>query len=404
VLVLTLIAVLGAWAYPSVFPRGLTINKPGAQPGYVVFSAPDGNTYVIDIEGNVARKWPSPQANTHSEYSRPLANGNLLSRIKKTDSKSPPPVGDFVMEFNQDGREVWRYTPEEGREIHHDQERMEDGNTLVVCSKQLDLPRISKRLLADDCLVEVDPSGKVVWEWQTADHFDELDLPDEAKAEIMKGYGNPAAPGGARPLRGMDYLHMNAASPIPSGIGLTDPRFKAGNIIVSYRFINTIAVVDRDSKKIVWKMTGVTIGQHNPNFIPAGLPGAGHILVFDNGEVDPNTNPLRAGSRPNSRILEINPLDKSIVWEYTADKSNRPVWSFFSHYISSAQRQPNGNTLICEGANGRIFEVKPDGEIVWEFVNPFANTSRKVPDYTVFRAAKVPASWLKSSPQTAKRD
>jgi hypothetical protein len=62
---------------------------------------------------------------------------------------------------------------------------------------------------------------------------------------------------------------MNAASPISASAGHTDPRFRAGNFIVSYRYINTIAVVDRTSNKIVWKMTGTTVGQHNPHFIPA---------------------------------------------------------------------------------------------------------------------------------------
>jgi len=391
---LAALAVYGAWAYPAVFQRGLTISKPGMQPGYVIFAAADGNTYAIDIAGKVAGKWPSPEANTGADYTRPLANGNLLARIK-VKGNTRPAGGDAIIEFNQDGHEVWRYAPE-GRDIHHDQERMENGNTLIVCSRELDRPLISKRLLADDCLIEVDPSGKVVWEWQTADHLDELELSSDTKAEIMKGYGNSTGPGAPPAQRAFDYLHMNAASPIPASAGHTDARFRAGNIIVSYRYINTIAVVDRASKKIVWKMTGATVGQHNPYFIPAGLPGTGHILVFDNGNVEPNTNPMHIGSRSNSRILEINPLDNSIVWEYAADKSNRPLWSFFSHYISSAQRQPNGNTLICEGANGRFFEVKSDGEIVWEYVNPFANVAAKIPNYTVFRAAKAPESWLKS--------
>jgi hypothetical protein len=60
--------------------------------------------------------------------------------------------------------------------------------------------------------------------------------------------------------------------------------------------------------------------------------------------------------------VEINPLDNSIAWQYTAEMSNRPIWSFFSHYISSAQRQPNGNTLICEGSNNLV--NSPDCGIV----------------------------------------
>jgi hypothetical protein len=55
------------------------------------------------------------------------------------------------------------------------------------------------------------------------------------------------------------------------------------------------------------------------------------------------------------------------VWKYEA----RPGWDFFSYFISGAQRLPNGNTLICEGMTGRLFEVTREGEIVWQYVNPF---------------------------------
>jgi len=268
---------------------------------------------------------------------------------------------------------------------------------LLVCSKDLDAPQISRKRITDDCLIEVDSSGKIVWEWQTADHIDDLELPHEVRAQIMEGYPSGQRTGLPAPAatKGFDYLHMNAASPIPESAGHTDPRFKPGNVIVSYRYINTLALVDRDSKKIVWKTVGLTIGQHNPHFVPGGLPGAGNLLVFDNGYVDGNTNPYRASTRSYSRVLEINPLDKSIVWEYTAENSNRPIWTFFSHYISGVQRQPSGNTLICEGSNGRIFEVTPAGEIVWEYVNPFPNLTPKIPNSTIFRAAKVAENWLK---------
>ena len=384
------------FGHTSVFPVGLTLSKPAAQPGYVVFGAPDGNAYAIDVKGNVAKKWSSPEPNTDLAYTRPLANGNLLAQVRLVKSLSGAAGADSVIEMTQDGRVVWKYT-DRVRLLHHDMERRSNGNTLIVCSKDLDVPQISRKLLTDDCLIEVDPSGKVVWEWQTADHIDDLELPHEVRSEIMNGY-----PGGRRTglpaptaTKGFDYLHMNAASPIPEGAGHTDPRFKPGNVIVSYRFINTLAVVDRDTKKIVWKTAGLTIGQHNPHFVPSGLAGTGHVLVFDNGYVDGNTNPFRISSRPYSRVLEINPLDNSTAWEYTAENSNRPIWTFFSHYISGAQRQPNGNTLICEGSNGRIFEVTPAGEIVWEYVNPFPNLTAKIPNSTIFRAAKVPEGWLK---------
>ncbi len=113
---LAALAVYGAWAYPAVFQRGLTISKPGMQPGYVIFAAADGNTYAIDIAGKVAGKWPSPEANTGADYTRPLANGNLLARIKvkgntrpaggRMDTKSGatrPKGGTFTMTRN-----AWR--------------------------------------------------------------------------------------------------------------------------------------------------------------------------------------------------------------------------------------------------------------------------------------------------------
>ena len=71
--------------------------------------------------------------------------------------------------------------------------------------------------------------------------------------------------------------------------------------------------MDKESKKIVWKSQNSTIGQHHPQFLRAGVPGTGHVLVFDNGYVDVATNPRRTLGRPFSRVIEINPLNKAIV-------------------------------------------------------------------------------------------
>jgi Arylsulfotransferase (ASST) len=394
------LAVIGAFAAPSVFPTGLTISKAGVQPGYVIFASPDGFAYAIDVKGQVAAKWAAPEPNTVMGYTRPTPSGTLLARTGplRLPTAQAEAAGGYaenqavpsVVEFDQNDKLVWKYTDNE-RALHHDEEREANGNTVLVCNKDLKRPDISKRMLKDDCLIEVDPKGKVIWEWETADHFNELDLSDSAKEEIMNAYGTAVK---NVPATSFDWAHMNAASPIPEGTGNTDPRFKAGNIIVSYRHLSTIAVVDKDSKKIVWTAIGMTLGQHNTHMIAGGLPGAGHILVFDNGNNDVNRNPRHMQSRPNSRVVEIDPITNKIVWEYNAEKSNRPMWTFVSHYISSAERQPNGNTLICEGSNGRIFEVTPSGEIVWEFMNPYSKLNGKINDNTVFRASKVAESWL----------
>jgi hypothetical protein len=374
-----------ASAYPTVVSQGVTISKGGVQPGYVVFAARDGMVYSIDAQGQAVRRWSSPERGTEMGYTRPLRNGNLLGRLqKRRPDGGLPDVDDAdIVEMTQAGRIVWKYADAE-RVLHHDQERISNGNTLIACSKEIRVPAISRFPLKDDCIIEVDASGKVVWEWQTADHFDELGLSQETRAVIAAG----REVGG-----GWDWAHMNSASPIPATAGHTDARFKPGNVMISLRYINTVLVVDRETGKIVWR-ANTTIGQHHAHMLPSGVPGTGNVLVFDNGFLAPISNPQRISSRVNSRVLEINPLTMAIVSEYTAEKSGRPIWTFFSNFISSVQRQPNGNTLICEGANGRIFEVTPAGEIVWEYVNPYASESRGIRTNEVYRAEKVPENWL----------
>ena len=147
---------------------------------------------------------------------------------------------------------------------------------------------------------------------------------------------------------------------------------------------------------------GQIIGQHNPHIIPKGLNGAGNLLVFDNGGAAGygSANPAApdgrsAVRRGNSRVVEVNPVTFAKVWEYSVGGAES--YRFFSHYVSGAQRLPNGNTMITEGADGRIFEVTSAGAIVWEYVSPYfaqnGDTNR------VYRAYRIPYDWI---PQIAK--
>lgn len=140
--------------------------------------------------------------------------------------------------------------------------------------------------------------------------------------------------------------------------------------------------------------------QHDAQWIESGLPGAGHFLVFNNGpgradppfsSVDEIEPPLaRDGTytlEPNGRFDPDRP-----VWSYGAKESER----FFSSFISGAQRLKNGNTLICSGENGRIFEVTERGEIVWEYWNEHGGDSPKEPGptgmvepFALFRATRI---------------
>ena len=125
--------------------------------------------------------------------------------------------------------------------------------------------------------------------------------------------------------------------------------------MVSYRLTSTVGIVDRASGAFKWKWgPGEIYHQHHPTWLDNG-----RVLIFDNGG-------HRRGAS-FSRIVEVDPATNEIHWEY----QGMPAISFYSYNISSAERQPNGNTLICEGAPGRMFEVTPRGEVVWEYINPF---------------------------------
>ena len=109
--------------------------------------------------------------------------------------------------------------------------------------------------------------------------------------------------------------------------------------------------------------------------------------------------------RHYSRVLEINPVTLEVVWEYSALKAkiatdNNPN-IFFSPLQGNVQRLPNGNTLICEAAYGRVFEVTPDLDTVWEYVDP---KWRDLDNYNVvFRAYRVPYDWVPQAKHSKER-
>ncbi len=122
------------------------------------------------------------------------------------------------------------------------------------------------------------------------------------------------------------------------------------------------------------KMEQRLFNQHNAHWIPPGLAGEGHMLVFNNGSgrpggdsssVDEIVLPVDSqGQYTRNRRGPYGPAQA--VWTYSAPKKS----DFYSFFISGAQRLPNGNTLICSGFNGTVFEVTPDKEVVWKYANP----------------------------------
>jgi hypothetical protein len=330
--------------------------------------------------------------------------------------------------------------------------------TLVLAHADRMVPAISDRLLQDDHLIEYGPDGRIRWQWLAGDHINEFGFSAAALAAIKGGAGagtgpaargaagggagagvgpaargaagggvgpgargaggagaGPAArgatgqaPAGPAPARAFDWLHINSATYVGPNQWheAGDQRFAPDNVIVSSRQASFIAIIARDGK-VVWRLgpdfretpqmqrIGQFVGPHHPHVIPKGLPGAGNVLVFDNGgssgygfDTPIATNGYGGVARATSRVLEIDPVKMETVWSYTAN-------GFFSTNISGAQRLPNGNTLITEGAGARVFEVTPQRRIVWEYMSANADASPS----NVYRAYRVPYDWI---PQLAK--
>jgi len=370
-----------AVASPTVFRTGTTrLEIDRISPGWALFTASNGATFLIDPEGRPMHQWvgPDPEfpilGGTEPILQTP---GHVLALVADPAFPGCDVECAKAVELDWDGNVVWEYA-DTTRTLHHDMQRLENGNTMFMCSKTINRPEIAPVPIVDDCLVEVSPAGEVVWEWQTADHYDELDLTDGQRLQVSAK---------AASLNG-DWAHGNSIDSISSDTPHTDPRFRPGNVIVSLRHLNLVVIVDRDTDEIVWQ-SDETIGQHHAQMIRNGLVGAGNILIFDNGF----GGRYASDARQNSRVVEIDPLTDEVVYEYNANQSGFAIWTFFSPIVGSVQRLENGNTLINDGTYGRAFEVTPSSDMVWEFVNPSSTMNSGFLSNTVSRYYKVPLDW-----------
>ncbi len=163
-----------------------------------------------------------------------------------------------------------------------------------------------------------------------------------------------------------NVLHTNSVAVVEQDMpGLC----KKGDLLVCMRDIDTIGILNPDTKQFVWKWgSGELDKQHHATFLENG-----NILLFDNGE-----------ERGYSRIIELDPRAKEIVWQYKAD----PPEDFFSDSRGSCQRLPNDNILITESTKGRVFEITRSGEIVWEFYVPEIDESTKARK-SIYRVVRI---------------
>jgi len=346
-------------------------------------------------------------------------------------------IGQHHHDYQREGNPVGYYAP--------GQEFVDQGKLLILAHKNKVVPEIREEELVDDFIYEFDWNGNLTgFEWHAADHFNEYGFDESAKEDIHKsveeseetsgsisGGRRPRQaqappgeqrPGGPPPGKTGDWLHINSMSLLGQNHWYDetgDERFNPENIIISACAANFIAIISRVTGGIVWRVgpdfvegtpeynLGQIVAQHHPHMIPKGLPGEGNILVFDNGGRSGYGGPtgFPRYRRQYSRVIEFNPVTLEIVWQYGTESGEE---KFFSHYISSAQRLPNGNTLITEGANGRLFEVTPDKEVVWEFIVPSMEGQPPAggppggppggKSNAVYRAYRIPPEWVPGNP------
>ncbi|WP_121358597.1 aryl-sulfate sulfotransferase [Pseudomonas aeruginosa] len=404
----------GAHAAPSVYPTGVTRYDPQkAFNQYVIFSGADRKTRLIDMNGNEVKRWDYP--GFPAAVIDPALNGGKrghvllqLADLAAPDKLASPGNGlanQALGELDWDGKEVWRWgnqAPGGAAHQHHDQRRLANGNTLLLANKVHAVKGFAVPRVIDDVIYEVTPQGKLAWSWTASEHLDEFGFTAD-QLKRVRASENP------------DYLHINNLAPLGENRwhAAGDRRFAPDNLLLDSRNANFIAIVDKASGKVVWRLgpnlppidpksarklprpVDQISGQHDAHLIPEGLPGAGNLLVFDN-QGDAGYPSVQRGLVSGSRVLEIDPLKKQIVWQYTAEDSQQPGWAFYSAFISSARRLPNGNTLIDEGQNGRFFQVTPGGEIVWEYVSPYFGKAPRgdARSNWVYRALPVAYDWV----------
>ena len=322
-------------------PTGLIYYAPQhAYRGYTLTANSRGSTdsYLIDMEGRVCHRWHLDEG---LGYGYLLDNGHLLARTNRanTAGADQAPRGartavGAIVELDWDSNLVWAYR---NPMLHHDFQRLPNGNTLVLEFQEMPAelaaqvkggiqPEDGSEPMLGDVVHELTPQGETVNSWRSWEH---LNVEEDVICFLENRF---------------EWTHQNS-------LNVT----KDGDLLVSFRQTSTVGIVDRVSGEFTWKWgPGEISHQHNPTYLDNG-----HVLIFDNG-------PHHVGAS-FSRVVEVDPNNNEITWEYLGD----PPISFYSYHISGAERLPNGNTLICEGAPGRAFEVTPNKEIVWEYIHPF---------------------------------
>jgi hypothetical protein len=415
-------------------PVGLVSRADGALDGYTLYSPlTQETTYLVDMDGDVVHEWQHETQPGLYQYLEETGNLLRTSRARLPSRIDANGFGGVVEEVDWDGNVVWSF--EYGNDDvmqHHDIERLPNGNVLILAweyrsGDEAIAAGRDPELLPDgevwpDHVVEYDPAADaIVWEWRVWDHL--VQDVDETKAN----YGDVAASPGKidinySPNQSLqtpgeaDWNHANSIAYNPEldqiaislrsfdefwiidhGTTTEEAAGPAGDLLFRYGNPATYQRGDLDDRALY--------AQHDVEWIADGFDGAGNIMVFNNG---------RPGARPYSSVDEVIPvmedgeyvLDENGVFAAEIERVHPPEddeeSQVLAAIISGSQRLPNGNTLLNYGTHGRIIEVTPDGEVVWDYVNPYFTLRPQTPrdnfnfelfPWRTFRAERYPADY-----------
>jgi len=331
--------------------QGLKRYDPSnAYNGYTLFATMYGqDAWLIDMKGNVVNHWLMKYMPGPYGY---LTEKGTMMRLERSTEVLEGFGGNAtaLTEIDWESNEIWRY---DDPYLNHDFVTMDNGNILI--NRYVEVPESLKPKIKGgvegtehengriySCsFQEITREGKVLWEWN---HYEHLDT----ETDIMC----PLCP---RSIWG----YTNAMDILPDG-----------NILFTLRYLNTVAILDKKSGDIIWRWGPEQMIGHPHD---CKVLKNGNILLFDNGfhrkpyvGKDMGVANSVVSEEEYSRVLEINPKTNEIEWEY---KDRFGI--FYTPVCGGCQRLPNGNTLITESTKGRFFEVTPEKEIVWEYINPF---------------------------------
>lgn len=270
--------------------------------------------------------------------------------------------GHSLIALDRDSNILWRFAGG----AHHDIDVQPDGRIFTLTRTAHLVPRIHpSEPVLEDFVSELAPDGR---ELRRVSVLEALE-----RSEHRHLLERAAASG--------DIFHTNSVQMLDGRLAERVPAFAAGNVLVSLREIDTLAVIDLARVEVVWVATGTWDGQHEPTLLDNG-----RILLFDNHGDDSGFG--------ESRVLELDPLTLAIEWSYTGTADD----PLETGTCGTAQRLPNGNTLITESENGRALEIEPDGTPVWEFVSPHHPPANRELIALLFDLIRLPresvAAWL----------